>query len=240
MEQFASIFGAVEKLSPFGFFLRVLGVAVLLYLGSRFLALRSGGQYSSYDFAFFWMMGGLIAAPLFDSKNSFTFVIISATTIYILHYAISFFMVKSRTMARIFGETAIPLIQNGVVIRQNMKTALFPIELLLSGLRLADAPNLAEVEAAILETSGHVSVLKKSDFQPVTPKALKIPTQEGFLPVLLINDGRIVQKNLRKINQDEAWLRGQMEKYGVMDLKDIYLAGIDGSGKLFYSMTTTE
>ncbi len=239
MEQLASIFGAVEKLSPFGFFVRVLGVAVLLYLGSRFLPRRSGGQFSAYDFAFFWMMGGLIAAPLFDSKNSFAFVIISVTTIYILHYAISYLMVKSRTVARIFGGTAIPLIQGGVVLKQNMKKALFPIELLLSGLRQADAPNLAEVEAAVLETSGHVSVLKKPDSQPVTPKDLNIPALEAGLPVLLVNDGHVIKENLRKINQDESWLHGQLEKYGAMDLRDVYLAGIDGSGQMFYSLATT-
>jgi len=239
MEQSASIFGAVEKLSTFGFFVRVLGVAVLLYLSSRFLPRRSGGQFSAYDFAFFWMMGGLIAAPLFDSKNSFSYVVISVATIYVLHYAISYIMVKSRTMARIFGGTAIPLVQGGVVLKQNMKKALFPIELLFSGLRQADASNLAEVEAAVLETSGHLSVLKKTDFQPVTPKDLKIPAQESGLPVLLVKDGRIVKENLKKINQDESWLFGQLAKYGTMDLKDVYLAGIDGSGQLFYSLATT-
>lgn len=239
MEQIASIFGSVENLSPAGFFLRVVGVAVLLYLASRFLPRRSGGQYSSYDFAFFWMMGGLVAAPLFDSKNSFAYVIIAVVTIYAWHYLISYIMVKSRTMARIIGGTALPLVQNGVVLKHNMKKALFPIEMLFSGLRQADAPNLAEVEAAVLETSGHVSVLKKSDFQPVTPKDLQIPVQEAGLPVLLVNDGRIVKENLRKISQDESWLRGQLEKYGAFDLKDVYLAGIDGSGQLFYSMVTT-
>ncbi|MFA7467680.1 MAG: YetF domain-containing protein [Desulfotomaculaceae bacterium] len=181
----------------------------------------------------------MIAAPLFDSKNSFAFVIISVTTIYILHYAISYLMVKSRTVPRIFGGTAIPLIQGGVVLKQNMKKALFPIELLLSGLRQADAPNLAEVEAAVLETSGHVSVLKKPDSQPVTPKDLNIPALEAGLPVLLVNDGHVIKENLRKINQDESWLHGQLEKYGAMDLRDVYLAGIDGSGQMFYSLATT-
>lgn len=238
MKQIASIFGSVEKLSPTGFFLRVIGVAVLLYFSSRYLPRRSGGQYSGYDFAFFWMMGGLVASPLFDPKISFVYVLIAVTTIYAWHYIISYIMVKSRTMARIIGGTAIPLVQNGIVLKHNMKKALLPLEILLSELRQADAPNL-EVEAAVLETSGHVSVLKKSDFQPVIPKDLKIQTLEAGLPVLLVNDGCIVTENLRNINQDESWLRGQLEKYGALDLKNVYLAGIDGSGQLFYSMATT-
>jgi len=76
-----SVFSSVEKLSSAGYLLRVIGVAVLLYLASRFLPRRSGGQFSSYDFAFFWMMGGLVAAPLFDSKISFAYVLVSVGTI---------------------------------------------------------------------------------------------------------------------------------------------------------------
>ena len=231
-----SVFSSVEKLSSAGYLLRVIGVAVLLYLASRFLPRRSGGQFSSYDFAFFWMMGGLVAAPLFDSKISFAYVLVSVATIYIWHYFISYIMVKNRTMARIIGGSAIPLVLGGKVIKENMRKALFPLEMLFSQLRQADAPNIAEVEAAVLETNGSVSILKKSDFQPVTPKELQIYTQEAALPsVVLINDGRIIEENLRKVNLDEYWLRGQLEKFGVFKPESIYLAGLDGSGQFFYS-----
>ncbi|MFZ5945849.1 MAG: YetF domain-containing protein [Bacillota bacterium] len=234
-----SVFGSVEKLSSAGYLLRVIGVAVLLYLASRFLPRRSGGQFSSYDFAFFWMMGGLVAAPLFDSKISFAYVLVSVTTIYAWHYLISYIMVKNRTMARIIGGTAIPLVLGGKVIKKNMRKALFPLEMLFSQLRQMDASNITEVEAAILETNGSVSVLKKSDFQPITPKDLQIFTQDTALPpVVLINDGRIIEENLRKINLDESWLRDQLEKVGIFKPESIYLAGLDGSGQFFYSTVT--
>lgn len=151
MEDLASIFGSMQKLSSTGFIIRTLAVGVILYFASRFLPRRSGGQYSGYDFAFFWMMGGLVASPLFDSKIGFDSVLIAAGTIYALHYLISYIMVKSRTMSRIIGGMAIPLVMGGKILRQNMKKALFPLELLLSGIRQADAPNLAELEVAVLE-----------------------------------------------------------------------------------------
>lgn len=238
MEDLASIFGSVEKLSSTGFLVRTLGVGVILYFASRFLPRRSGGQYSGYDFAFFWMMGGLVASPLFDSKISFASVLMAAVTIYILHYLISYVMVKSRTMSRIIGGMAIPLVAGGKVLRQNMKKALFPLELLLSELRQVDAPNLAEVEAAVLETSGHVSVLKKPNFQPVTPRDLNINTVEAGLPVLLINEGRVIKENLRKLGYNRKWLEGELRKYGVLKLKDVYVATLDGSGQLYYSVQT--
>ena len=238
MEDLASIFGSTQKLSETGFLIRTLSVGVILYFASRFLPRRSGGQYAGYDFAFFWMMGGLVASPLFDSKIGFDSVLIAATTIYILHYSISYIVVKSRTMSRIIGGMAIPLVMNGKVIRPNMKKALFPLELLLSGIRQADAPNLAEVEVAILETNGSVSVLKKTDVQPVTPKDLKINTVETGLPVLLINEGQVLKENLRKLGHNRKWLEGELQKYGVLNVKDVYMASLDGTGQLYYSVRT--
>ena len=236
MEDLASIFGSTQKLSSTGFIIRTLGVGVILYFASRFLPRRSGGQYAAYDFAFFWMMGGLVASPLFDSRISFANVLTAIATIYALHYLISYIMVKSRTMSRIFGGMAIPLVMGGKIMRQNMKKALFPLELLLSGIRQADAPNLSEVEAAVLETNGHVSVLKKPNFQPVTPQDMKISTVEAGLPVLLINEGRVIKENLRKLRHDREWLEGELQKYGILNVKDVYMASLDGTGQLYYSV----
>jgi len=238
VEDLASIFGSTQKLSSTGFIIRTLAVGVILYFASRYLPRRSGGQYAAYDFAFFWMMGGLIAAPLFDSKISFINVLTAAGTIYALHYLISYIMVKSRTMARIFGGMAIPLVMGGKILRQNMKKALFPIELLLSGIRQIDVPNLAEVEIAVLETNGSVSVLKKPNFLPVTPKDLKIDTVESGLPVVLINDGQLNENNLRKLGYTKKWLEMQLNKNGVENIKDVYMAAIDGTGQLYYSVQT--
>ena len=83
------IFTAVENLSTAGFILRTLLVGVLLFLASKFLPHRSGGQYAGYDFVFFWMMGGLVASPLFEPKISFINALAAVITIYAAHYIIS-------------------------------------------------------------------------------------------------------------------------------------------------------
>lgn len=238
MEQLIMILGSAEELGPAGFLVRTLLVGLLLYFASRFLPRRSGGQYAAYDFGFFWMMGGLVASPLFDSKISFDRVLVAVVTIYFWHYLISYYVVKNRTFSRMVGGMAIPLIMGGKVMRQNMKKALFPLEMLLSEMRQADAFNPAEVETAVLETSGHVSVLKKPNFSPVTPKDLKIDTIEGGLPVMLINDGQVIKENLRKLGYSPEWLEGELRKYGILNMKDVYLAALDGSGQLYYSVQT--
>jgi len=231
------IWNTSQHLGVWGFALRTLLVGVMLYIASRFLPHRSGGQYAGFDFTFFWMMGGLIASPLFDSKISFPHTIIAAITIYLMHYLISFIAVKSRGFARVvFGKEEV-LVSHGQIQRKNMLRSLFPIELLLSQLREIDAPNISEVDTAILETSGRVSVLKKSGHAPVTPADLKIPVAGGGLPKILVNDGRIIDRNLEVLGYDRKWLIEELNKQGAMDIKDVYLATIDRAGKVYCSLS---
>jgi uncharacterized membrane protein YcaP (DUF421 family) len=235
MHLLQEIFGTAKEISPFVFAMRSVVVGLLLYAEGKILPRRAGGQFAGYDFAFFWMMGGITAAPLFEAKISFMNTVVIIIVIYILHYLISYIAVKNRTFSRVVMGKSIPLISGGKILRTNMTKAFFPLELLFSEMRSLDAGNICEVEAAILETSGHVSVLKKSDYGPVTPKDLNIKTMSSGLPTLLIDDGKVVKENLIKLGYDEKWLKDQLLKKGIADAKDVYAALIDSTGELYYS-----
>lgn len=229
------IWNSVEELSTLGFALRTLIVGIMLFVAGRFLPHRSGGQYAGFDFTFFWMMGGLIAAPLFEPKINFTNTIIAAVTIFLTHYLISYLAVSSRAFARIVYGKAETLISKGQIKKKNMLKSLFPIEMLLAQLRELDVSNIAEVDTAILETGGRVSVLKKGEHAPFTPRDMNIPIVEGGLPVVLVNDGKIIDKNLKYLGYNQKWLKDELLKYGVGDIKRVYLATIDGNGQIYYS-----
>jgi uncharacterized membrane protein YcaP (DUF421 family) len=238
MELLKEIFGSVEKISPFIFAIRTIFVGFLLFFEGKVLPHRAGGQFAGYDFAFFWMMGGVTAAPLFEPKISFVNTIAVIITIYLLHYLISYIGVKNRIFAKVVFGKAITLVAGGKILRPNMAKAFFPLELLLSDMRNVDVANINDAEAVVLETSGHVSVLKKSDNQPVTPKDLNIQTMGGGIPTVLINEGRIVENNLRELGYDEKWLKDELLKKGILNIKDVYAALIDTSGEVYYSVIT--
>jgi len=235
LDLFTEVFGAVETISATTFLLRTLVVGILLYVESRFLPHRSGGQIAGYDFTFFWMMGGITAGPLFESKISVINTVAVIVVLYALHYLFSYAIVKNRAFARLIIGEAVPLIVRGKVLRQNLKKNLLPLEILLSELRTVDAPNLNEIEEAILETNGHVSVMKKSQYSPVTAQDLNISTSGGSFPVLLINDGKLVTANLCKSGYDENWLLNQLRKQGMTDVGEVYVAMLDSNGILYCS-----
>lgn len=230
------IWNSVEELNVLGFAARTIIVGLMLYITGRFIPHRAGGQYAGFDFTFFWMMGGLIAAPLFDSKINFNNTIIVAVTVFMTHYLVSYLSIKSRTFARVVHGKPEILILKGQIQKKNMLKSLFPIEMLLAQMREIDVSNISEVDTAILETSGRVSILKKGEYAPVTPKDMNIPTVEGRLPVILVNDGKIIDRNLKSLGYDSNWLKDELLKYGVSDIKSVYLATIDGAGQIYYSM----
>ena len=238
MDSISSILGTSNTLSPLGFAIRAILVGVLLWAEGKVLPHRSGGQFAGYDFAFFWMMGGVTASPLFDSKLNFVNTITIVVIIFAMHYLLSYLAVKNRTFAKFLIGQPVVIMSHGKVIRQNMTKALLPLEMLLSELRVADVPNLNEVEAAVMETSGHVSVLKKADVQPATPAELGLPTPHGGLPNLLINDGQVIQENLLQLGHDESWLMKQLLKNGIRQVEDVYVALIDRVGTFHYSVKT--
>lgn len=155
-----------------------------------------------------------------------------------MHYLLSYLVVKNRTFAKYLIGQPVVVMSHGKVIHQNMAKALLPLEMLLSEMRVSDAPNLNEVDTAVMETSGHISVLKKSDVQPATPAELSLPTLHGGLPKLLINDGQVIQENLRQIGHDESWLMKQLLRNGVRRVEDVYVALIDRMGTFHYAMKT--
>jgi len=141
---------------------------------------------------------------------------------------------RSRRWGKILrGEPTI-LIQNGRILEEAMrKVPNFTVDDLLMGLRSKDVFDLSQVEFAVLELDGSLSVVKKSQHRPVTPHDLGLPTSYEGLPVELVYDGRIIEKNLKGANLDREWLLARLKAQGVADLDEVMLAQLNTDGTLY-------
>ena len=111
--------------------------------------------------------------------------------------------------------------------------ALRQLDEVLEELRVQGVSSLADVKYAVLETSGQVSVLLRSDAQPVTPAQLSMnAADDPFLPVLLINDGRLLRNNMKKMDVDDAWLRQQLKRGHLKDPSQVFLLSLDQGGNV--------
>ncbi|WP_167935749.1 DUF421 domain-containing protein [Halothermothrix orenii] len=109
----------------------------------------------------------------------------------------------------------------------------YQIEDLRAQLRDKGIFRMADVEFAILETSGQLSVLKKSQQQPVTRNDLNLQTNYEGLSRKIIFEGKIMKDKLRELNLTEKWLKDELKKQGITDIKDVMYAALDTQGNLF-------
>ncbi|MFZ5639482.1 MAG: DUF421 domain-containing protein, partial [Bacillota bacterium] len=140
---------------------------------------------------------------------------------------------KSRKLSKLIDSDPVVVIKNGKILEQNMAKMRYTTKELMEQLRLKGAFNLGDVEFAILETNGDLSVLKKSQHQPVTPKDMNMPTQYTGLPVQVILEGEVIRENLVKSGVSLNWLLGEVKKQGITNIKDIFVASLDTSGNLY-------
>ncbi|MGN7299909.1 YetF domain-containing protein [Ferdinandcohnia sp. SAFN-114] len=236
MNQLLDFFKLTEELSTAGFAVRAVVSVILIYFMSRFLMKRAAGQFTAFDFTFLWMLGALAVAPVLDGKILFTTTILATATLYFWHFALSWFSVRNHAFAALLTRKPTVLIEKGKINDVNMRRSFFSADVLLSEMRLSDAPDLTEVDQVILETSGHLSVIKKSGHIPPTPVDFQIPIPSGGLPRVLVNNGKVMYNNLKSLNYKEEWLQEQLNKQGIINIEDVYLAMISPNGEFYYSV----
>ena len=94
-------------------------------------------------------------------------------------------------------------------------------------------PNISDVEFAVLETNGQLSVFPKAQKRPTIPEDFHLTAQYEGLPLTLIMDGRLNSKNLEQGNKDLPWLKRELKKHKISQIEDVFLASLDSSGTLF-------
>lgn len=229
------VFGVIKDISLFGFVIRTLLVGIIAFLVGRYMSKRTLNQLTAYDFVVVWILGALTVAPLLDGEISFTYILVPLITLFFWHYIISLISLKNRNLSLFFNGKPIILIDDGKIIRNNLKKHFLNIDLIMSELRLKNIFDISEVKYAILEPNGHFSIIKKESYRPVNPIDFKLFAKPLDLPLVIINDGKLFEENLIKSGVDKEWLMNNLYMYNVDDITNIYLATIDNSKKLYVS-----
>lgn len=205
--------------------------AILIY--ARLLGKQQMSQLTFYDYVTGITFGN-IAASLAIEPGSKSLLFLWVLTVFTaLNYLMGVITEKSRPLRKLIeGEPTI-VIHNGKILEHNMGKSRYNIDNLTMQLRTKDIFNIQDVEFAIAETDGTLTVLKKSLKRPVTPGDLNIsPPYEG-IPSEIIMDGQVIYQNLLQNNLDESWLIMELKKYGYNDPRQIAYASLDVNGNLY-------
>ncbi len=199
----------------------------------RIMGKRELGQLSPFDFVVSIMIAELTVIPMEDSSIPLHHGIVPIVTLVILQIGLSFLTLHSETFRRWANGKPNIVIHNGAIQTTEMEKARLNMNDLLAHLRREGIFDVQDVEFAILETSGELSVLPKSQKRPVTPEDMFLETEYEGLSMPLIIDGNIQHENLFQMNLDEDWLYGEMKKQGIRSVKDVLFGSINTKGEVF-------
>ncbi len=143
---------------------------------------------------------------------------------------------KSQRLRKWFTSEPTVLIKDGQIQEESLAVTRFNLEDLMARLCQKDVFDLSKVEAALLETNGEISVLKKAEKQPVTPSSLGITVAATGVPTVLVQDGQILKDTLEASPYDEEWLKRELKQQGVENLKDVVFAQVNSKGDLYIDL----
>lgn len=150
-----------------------------------------------------------------------------------LAYLMEIISLKWRYAAKyIEGEPAI-VIMNGMIMENVLRKMKIRVSDIMVLLRNKGVFDLNEVDYAIIEPNGQISVLKKPEHLPLTPKDMKIPVSSTGISTELIYDGKIIEENLREMNKDTKWLMKELKKRGIKDVSEVFLVTLNDAGSLY-------
>ncbi|SNX53157.1 DUF421 domain-containing protein [Thermoanaerobacterium sp. RBIITD] len=208
-------------------FFRTLILYFMVVVVMRIMGKQQIGQLQPYELVVAIMIADLVAVPMQNKGIPLLTGIIPILTLLISQLFLSYISMKSlHGRAMICGKPTV-LIDKGKILTSQLQKERYNINDLLEELRVMGYPNIADVEYAILETNGCLSVIPKVDRRPVTPNDLNLTPQYEGLPLPIIIDGKIINKNMDEANIDMKWLNDQLKMWNVNNINNVILASID-------------
>ncbi|MFZ5642195.1 MAG: YetF domain-containing protein [Bacillota bacterium] len=217
-----------------------LSRAVILYVYlltlTKIMGQREIGRLTLFDFIIGITIGSIVAGALSSSYIGLKGVFTTVAALAGFQIILSIASLKFSRFRRVVEEEPIILVQNGKLLVEAMRKTRINLDELMSLLRQKSYFNLSQVEFAILEPNGKISVIAKSQNRPVTPSDLNIATNYEGYPVMVIEDGNIIQDNLKRNNLTEQWLRDELRRNNIPSHREVFAAMLDTQGRLYFSL----
>lgn len=151
--------------------------------------------------------------------------IVGILAVMILHVIWSRLALFRRLRHLLIGHPTL-LVKHGKLIKPNLKSSLYSLTELLATLRSRGYPDVRDVEYAILEPTGDISIIPRNEIRPVTPRHLNLHIGYSGLPLAVIMEGTIIHRNLELVGKDESWLKEKLQKAGHPPAEHIFYASV--------------
>ena len=191
-------------------------IVVVLLILTRLLGKKQMSQLTYFNYITGVTMGSVAGDFISEVNMPVVDALASLIAICILTELNSFIALKSTSYRKVMDGDDIILIKKGKIIKPALKSCRMSVNILLMLLRQSNTFSVEEVEYAILETNGSLSVMKRQQAQPIIKSDLDIKAEKiKNLPREVISDGKIMKVNLKELNKDEEWLKNELRKNNI-------------------------
>lgn len=211
---------------------RAISSLVTLFLITKMLGKKQVSQLSLFDYVIGISIGNFAAEMTINLESNELNGIWAVVLFGLFAYLVSYLTMKSIVLRRFFMGTPTVIIQDGKILEKSLKKVKFDINDMMEEIRSNGYFDLSQVEYALMEANGKLSILPKPEYRPITPKDMNIKVNSEGLCANIVIDSKIMHNNLKNMNKDLKWLDKKLREKGYTDLSKILLVTLDTNEKI--------
>lgn len=218
-------------------FIRAVILYLLLIFAVRLMGKRQIGELQPSELAITILISNIATLPLEDVDIPLITGIIPIFTLASLDVVMSWFSIKSKRLRDFICGKPVVIIQNGKVDQKKLRDIRFSSDDLIQALRGQGVYDLGEVQFAVVETTGSLSIYQKRDYRSVTAKDMGIKGESDDPPAVIIDDGKLIKEVAESFSLNQSWIDETLKKEGVK-LNQVFLMTVSPSRR--YSLIKKE
>lgn len=214
---------------------RVITIMILFLIITLITGRRKMGEIPVFDFLVFVTLSSVVGADIADPNIKHLPTAYAIVLISLLQFLYGIIIINNRKLGKLLTFEPIVVIENGQFVKGNLKKIKYSIDTILMMLRDRDIFDLNEVEFAIIESTGNLSVLKKTEYLPASVKDVGGELLYKGLSVPVIVEGVLYEDNMKHLNITKKWLLNEIKNLNINSEKDVFFAAINAKGSLYIS-----
>ncbi len=199
----------------------------------RLMGKRQLGELQPFEFVITLIVADLATMPMADTGIPLIHGVVPLITLLLIHFTISILIRKSIFWRKVISGKPVIIISPEGIDYENLKKLNLNLNDIQESLRTLNYYNFDDIEYAIVETNGKITVIPKVASTPPTCEDLQISKPENHLIMILISDGKLVKENLEVAKLDENFILKQLKKIGESKIKDILVFTLDNDGNMY-------
>ncbi|KOS62254.1 DUF421 domain-containing protein [Lysinibacillus agricola] len=211
----------------------IISFFVLLTL-TRFLGKKQLSHLTFFNYVTGITIGSMAANMVVLKTIVYTKFLVSLIVWCVLTTLISYIALKSGKARTLLDGQPTIVIKKGKIDRKALANTKINIDDLTMMIRQYQVFSITEIDYAILEPNGMLSILKKPEFQSTQKIDLNIyPSSPAFIPIEIITDGKLMKRNLLEVGKSKEWLDNELKKANIQSIEEVFYAEIQPNGKIF-------